>query len=251
MNRPHVNRRTGRRRIALAIRTRAGGYTLLEGLIASVLLAVSAVGVAGAMSASYAHDQHVANRCTANQAGRQLIDEVASLPMTSASGPSMADYANYSDSASNANTASVLASRDTASTGTTTASRMDGDDDDDDDADDDQRSGGLLGGIITSVTNIVGGLLGGGSGSGSGSSNSGTGGASAGGGSTPAPVSITSKARVTKVDRSLAITRRSTINGPADANGDFAVIRMTIRDADGKSTTHSRLISSAEAEANR
>jgi type II secretory pathway pseudopilin PulG len=56
------------------------GFTLLEGLIASVVLAVLALGVVGSVSTSYQQSQSVRAASTAVTLGRQLVDEVVSKP---------------------------------------------------------------------------------------------------------------------------------------------------------------------------
>jgi prepilin-type N-terminal cleavage/methylation domain-containing protein len=64
-----INRRSSRR-----------GFTLLEALIASVVLAVLALGVVGAVSTSYEQGQSVRATATGVTLARQLSDEIVSKP---------------------------------------------------------------------------------------------------------------------------------------------------------------------------
>lgn len=59
---------------------RRAGFTLLEGLIASVVLAILALGVVGSVSTSYQQSQSVRATSTAVTLGRQLVDEIVSKP---------------------------------------------------------------------------------------------------------------------------------------------------------------------------
>jgi hypothetical protein len=59
---------------------RRAGFTLLEGLIASVVLVVLAIGVVGAVSTSYQQSQSVRASSTAVTLARQLNDEIVSKP---------------------------------------------------------------------------------------------------------------------------------------------------------------------------
>ncbi len=59
---------------------RRTGFTLLEGLIASVVLAVLALGVVGSVSTSYQQSQSVRASSTAVTLARQLTDEIVSKP---------------------------------------------------------------------------------------------------------------------------------------------------------------------------
>jgi prepilin-type N-terminal cleavage/methylation domain-containing protein len=59
---------------------RRAGFTLLEGLIASVVLAVLALGVVGSVSTSYQQSQSVRASSTAVTLARQLTDEIVSKP---------------------------------------------------------------------------------------------------------------------------------------------------------------------------
>jgi prepilin-type N-terminal cleavage/methylation domain-containing protein len=59
---------------------RRAGFTLLEGLIASVVLAVLALGVVGSVSSSYQQSQSVRASSTAVTLARQLTDEIVSKP---------------------------------------------------------------------------------------------------------------------------------------------------------------------------
>lgn len=60
--------------------SRRAGFTLLEGLIAAVILAVLALGVVASLSASYQQSQAVRAVSTAVTLARQLTDEIVSKP---------------------------------------------------------------------------------------------------------------------------------------------------------------------------
>jgi prepilin-type N-terminal cleavage/methylation domain-containing protein len=86
---------------------RRAGFTLLEGLIASVVLAILALGVAASLSASYQQSESVRSMSTAVTLSRQLTDEIVSKPFvpTDALGnggvrstfTGVSAYNNYSD----------------------------------------------------------------------------------------------------------------------------------------------------------
>src|SRR5688500_16844146 len=60
---------------------RAGGYTLAESMIASVVLAVAVVGIAGTLAASYQQDTVRGNTTTALNLAQQLMEEIAAKPI--------------------------------------------------------------------------------------------------------------------------------------------------------------------------
>jgi prepilin-type N-terminal cleavage/methylation domain-containing protein len=86
---------------------RRRGFTLLEGLIAAVVLALLVLGVAGALSASYEQSASVRATSTAINLARQLADEIVSKPFDSSDtlgggGPrsafaNVSAYHNYTD----------------------------------------------------------------------------------------------------------------------------------------------------------
>lgn len=59
-----------------------GGFTLTESLIASVVLAMSVIGVAGALSVSYQNSAALDNTAVATTLARQLLEEIAAKPYT-------------------------------------------------------------------------------------------------------------------------------------------------------------------------
>jgi prepilin-type N-terminal cleavage/methylation domain-containing protein len=63
---------------------RQRGFTLLEGLVASVVLLILVVGVAGSLSTSYQQSQSVRTTSTAVTLARQLVDEIVSKPFNPA-----------------------------------------------------------------------------------------------------------------------------------------------------------------------
>lgn len=72
---------------------RRRGTTLLEGLIASVLLATSVVGIGGALAASYQNQVAAQARRDAILAGRKVMDSITALPMD----PAVAGQASLAD----------------------------------------------------------------------------------------------------------------------------------------------------------
>lgn len=72
---------TNRRRRA----TRAG-FTLIESLIASVILAVAVVGIAGTLAASYQNSREETSSAEATQLARQLMEEISARPFKIAEG---------------------------------------------------------------------------------------------------------------------------------------------------------------------
>ncbi len=61
---------------------RLRGFTLLEGLVASVILAILVLGVAGSLNAAYQQSQAVTTNATAVLLARQLADEIVSKPFS-------------------------------------------------------------------------------------------------------------------------------------------------------------------------
>src|SRR5688500_16411008 len=60
---------------------RAGGYTLAESMIASVVLAASVVGIAGTLAASYQQNTVRGNTTTALNLAQQLMEEIGAKPV--------------------------------------------------------------------------------------------------------------------------------------------------------------------------
>jgi len=68
------------------------GFTLLEGLLAAVVLAILVLGVCGTLSESYKQSEFTAANAAAVSLARQLADEITWSPYTQIS-----SYNNYSD----------------------------------------------------------------------------------------------------------------------------------------------------------
>jgi Tfp pilus assembly protein PilV len=60
---------------------RRGGFTLMEGLIASVVLAILVLGVCSTLGTSYQQAVIVKNNAAGIMLGRQLADEITSKPL--------------------------------------------------------------------------------------------------------------------------------------------------------------------------
>ena len=106
--------------------TRRRGTSLIESLMASVLLATSVVGISGAIATSYQNQTQIQARRDASLAGRKVMESMTALPMDPATAgqPSLSDYQQAS----------------TTTTVTATTS-----------------TGGLLGGILASLNiNVLG-----------------------------------------------------------------------------------------------
>jgi Tfp pilus assembly protein PilV len=67
------------------INGRWGGFTLIEAMLASLVLGISVVGIGGVLATSY--QQGVVRRETANamSLGKQLMDEIVALPLANPS----------------------------------------------------------------------------------------------------------------------------------------------------------------------
>jgi Tfp pilus assembly protein PilV len=83
-------------------RPRFGGFTLAESLTASVVLALAVVGVSGALIASQSQSTAQQDDAIAISLGRQLMEEIAVLPIVLANGtggnagwPAVTNKANY------------------------------------------------------------------------------------------------------------------------------------------------------------
>ncbi len=57
-----------------------GGFTLVESLIASVVLATAVVGIAGTLAASYQQSRDQVSSAEATQLARQLMEEISAKP---------------------------------------------------------------------------------------------------------------------------------------------------------------------------
>lgn len=77
-------RRLGCARRTRRIRRTRRGLTLVECLVASVLLAFSAAAAATALSAAYQNQQHARDAATATDAATEIADQLALLPYDSA-----------------------------------------------------------------------------------------------------------------------------------------------------------------------
>jgi type II secretory pathway pseudopilin PulG len=58
------------------------GYTLFEAMLASVVLAIAVVGISSVLAASYQQSSIRGNTSTALSLARQLMEEIASMPLT-------------------------------------------------------------------------------------------------------------------------------------------------------------------------
>lgn len=223
------------RRVRNRTRRNRRGYTLIEGMLASLLLAASALGIGGAMQASYEHDRYCQQRRDALESGRRLMDEVTALPLDpqQAGQPSISGLSPYSD-----NGVTSTGGMSTTTTTTTTSGGGTG-----------GSSGGLLSGTVNAVTSLVGGLLGGGGGGGSssGSGSTTTTTTTAGGSNSTASAAA---APITGASRKLKIKRRAGLTGGTVSNGDFATITVEVTMPDQRTYELKRLLTSVEGSSN-
>jgi prepilin-type N-terminal cleavage/methylation domain-containing protein len=61
-------------------RSRRAGFTLVESLIASVVLAVAVVGISGTLASSYQQSKDQVSSAEATQLARQLMEEISGKP---------------------------------------------------------------------------------------------------------------------------------------------------------------------------
>lgn len=213
-------------------RSNRGGFTLVESMIASSLLAASVVGVSGTILASYDNDQQSISQRDATVAAESLMDELTALPFESATATdvSLSDFASYSD---------------TSQSGQATVAS----------AKVNEQKGGLLGtvvgGVVGTVGNVVGGivgLIGGLLGGGSSGGGSGSGSSSA----TPTAMTITPSNTNTTlsqntVNRVVSVVRSDTLNGPSSPTGRFALVTVDAALSNGQTVRIRRLVTSTEA----
>lgn len=102
---------------AVILNQRRRGFTLIEALCSSVVLAIAAIGMSGLLSASSHHAAAMRQNAMAIQLARELLEEIASKPFaesdgTNSIGPDSGensrekyscadDYNAYSDSTAN------------------------------------------------------------------------------------------------------------------------------------------------------
>lgn len=84
-------------RHSAARRRRRSAFTLLEALIASVILAILVLGVFGSLSAAYQQNASVRADATAILLARQLADEIVSKPFDSTLGAAPAPRSGYTN----------------------------------------------------------------------------------------------------------------------------------------------------------
>lgn len=236
------------------------GFTLVESMVASVLLSVSVVGVSGTILSSYEHDVQSKRQHDAVRSAESLKEELTALPMdpASSSDVGLTDFASYSDTiaggqasvatASKASTkqaAAAAAGGSSSGSGTTSTGSTSG--------------GGLLGGTLGLVGGVVGGLLGGGSSSGgssgttSGTTSGGTSGTTSGG-TTTQTTSITTSTQAalatpqSAATRTVKVERVGALNGAITSTGPLAIVTIDAV-VGGQTVRLKRLVSTTEAAA--
>ena len=80
---------------AAKLQSRRSGFTLIESLIASVVLAIAVVGIAGAIGASYKQTSALDNDSAAVAVARALLEEAASKPFAASTASSKASAGNF------------------------------------------------------------------------------------------------------------------------------------------------------------
>lgn len=76
-------------------RTRQSAFTLIESLIASVVLAIAVVGIAGAIGASYKQTNALDNDAATIAVARALLEEVSAKPFAASTASSKASAGNF------------------------------------------------------------------------------------------------------------------------------------------------------------
>jgi prepilin-type N-terminal cleavage/methylation domain-containing protein len=79
---------------AAIARLQRSGFTLIESLIASVVLAIAVVGIAGALGASFKQTSALDNDAAAVAVARALLEEAASKPFAASTAASKASAGN-------------------------------------------------------------------------------------------------------------------------------------------------------------
>jgi Tfp pilus assembly protein PilV len=73
------------------------GFTLVEGLMASVILAAAVIGIAGSLGASYKQNSVTEDSGVALDLARELMEEVSAKPFDPPSGTNAAGYPSVTD----------------------------------------------------------------------------------------------------------------------------------------------------------
>ena len=195
-------------------------------MIASVMLAVSVIGVSGMILSSYAHDEHSAAQNEAIATGEALMEELSALPFTAGSSDDvgLADFASYSDTTTSGVT-TVATAKKAQTKGKSNLARLikrlkkNADDD---------NQVGLIGNLV----GLVNGLL----------SNS-----NANNGTPPSSTPVATTATPLTASRAVSVARMDTLNGAPAAAGDLALVTVDVTMSTGQVMRIRRLVSSTEA----
>jgi Tfp pilus assembly protein PilV len=78
-------------------KTARGGFTLVEGLMASVILAAAVIGIAGSLGASYKQNAIAEDSGVGLDLARELMEEVAAKPFDPPTATNAAGYPTVTD----------------------------------------------------------------------------------------------------------------------------------------------------------
>ncbi len=236
-----------------------GGFSLIESMIASVILATSAAAISSVLVSNYQQQEFQADAENAMDSGQQLLEEVAAMPLNpmTPGGMSAGAMHGFNDYASVLN-ASMVAAQAGASTSQFAMI--------------DTPSMRYFSSTLTAGQIAVGEEESGSSGSNSGPGNgtslqvSNVGSNNCGPGDPgfdPSMFFAGNQAFSTAIQqaalsgamtppqpmqRRVCVQRMSTLNGPADASGDLAIICVDVTDPSGEVHTVKRLITVVDAE---
>jgi prepilin-type N-terminal cleavage/methylation domain-containing protein len=74
--------------------THARGFTLIESLIATVVLAVAVVGIAGTLASTYQQQKDQVSAAEATQLARQMMEEISGKPFAPPAGSNVAGWSS-------------------------------------------------------------------------------------------------------------------------------------------------------------
>jgi Tfp pilus assembly protein PilV len=194
----------------------------MESMLASAVLAVSVVAVAGTMTSSYQQEQYALDRAKAVALASQTLEELAALPMESSNGSAgLADYADYQDDVTiDAKTAEADATQTVNSGGSTLVSAVSA-----------TVSGttALLGSTLTSAAANVS--------------------PSTQPAPVPAEVQVTASAEALRLRRTIRVKRLSTLDGYETSTGNLAVLTVQLTLPDNSTVVLNRVVSPTIASA--
>jgi prepilin-type N-terminal cleavage/methylation domain-containing protein len=80
--------------LRMTTRHRLRGFTLIESLIATVVLAVAVVGIAGTLASTYQQQKDQVSAAEATQLARQMMEEISGKPFAPPAGSNVAGWSS-------------------------------------------------------------------------------------------------------------------------------------------------------------